>query len=85
MAITKRTETGQRTVLPDGVIWVRTDTVLEEDGVEISRTFHRHVLAPGDDFSVEADDVRRLAETEHTPGRVAAYKVAQAARRALAP
>ena len=53
MTITKRTEIGQRTVLVDGQIQVRIDTVVEEDGKEIGRTYHRKVLAPGDDVAAE--------------------------------
>ena len=38
----------------------RSDLVLR-DGVEISRTYHRYVVAPGDDVSSEPEIVRQLA------------------------
>ena len=76
MALTERTEIGSREVLLDGQIQVRTDTVIERDGVEISRTYHRHVVAPGDDVSREDPSVQRIAKTEHTPAKIAAYKLA---------
>ena len=45
MAITKRTEEDKIEVIgPYKSIQVRTATVIEEDGVEISRSFHRHAL-----------------------------------------
>ena len=45
MAITKRTEEDKIEVVgPYKSIQVRTATVIEEDGVELSRSFHRHVL-----------------------------------------
>ena len=45
MAITKRTEEDKIEVIgPYKSIQVRTATVIEEDGVELSRSFHRHVL-----------------------------------------
>ena len=46
MAITKRKEMGSIEILPDGCIQCREDTILEEDGVEISRTYHPHVVEP---------------------------------------
>ena len=77
MALTERIEIGSRQVLADGQIQVRTDTVIEKDGVEISRTYHRHVVAPGDDVSREDPSVQRIALAEHTPAKIAAYKLAQ--------
>jgi hypothetical protein len=48
MAITKETEIGQiEVVTPYKHVQVRTDTVIKEDGTELSRTYHRHVLTPG--------------------------------------
>ena len=47
MAITKRTEQDQIEVVGQFKhIQVRTATVIEEDGTELSRTYHRHVIAP---------------------------------------
>jgi len=48
MAITKTTEIGQIEVVGQyKFVQVRTDTVIKEDGNELSRTYHRHVLTPG--------------------------------------
>jgi len=76
MPLTERREIGSREVLPDGQIQVRTDTVIEKDGVEISRTYHRHVVAPGDNITDEDPSVQRIAMAEHTPAKVSAYKLA---------
>ena len=47
MAITKETEIGKMEVVTEYKhIQVRTDTVIKEDGKELSRTFHRHVIKP---------------------------------------
>ena len=52
MAITKETEIGKMEVVTEYKhIQVRTDTVIKEDGVELSRTYHRHVVTP--DISAE--------------------------------
>lgn len=77
MALTERQEIGSREVLADGQIQVRTDTVIERDGVEISRTYQRHVLAPGDSITAQDPTVQRIAMAEHTPAKIAAYKLAQ--------
>jgi hypothetical protein len=73
MALTERKEIDQITVLVDGQIQVREATVIEKDGVEISRTFHRHVVAPGADLSGEDARVKKIAEVEHTSAVITAY------------
>ena len=80
MALTERTQVSSREVLADGQIQVRTDTIIERDGVEISRTYHRHVIAPGDDVSGEDASVQTVANAVHTAAVIAAYRAAEAAR-----
>ena len=75
MALSERIAVGSREILDNGVIQVRIDTVIERDGVEISRTYHRHVLEPGDSIVNEFPSVQRIALAEHTPERIAAYKL----------
>jgi hypothetical protein len=76
MALSERTVIGSREVLNDGSIQVRRDTIIERDGVEISRTYHRHVVAPGDNVDKEDPSVQRIAKVEHTQARITAYKLA---------
>ena len=54
-------------------IQVRTATVIKKDGVEISRSFHRHVVAPDSDVSGESADVQALATQFHTDAVKTAY------------
>ena len=68
-------------VVESGVIQVRTKTAIKEDGVEISSKFHRHVVAPGDDYSAEDARVQAICVAMHTKDVVAAYKAAQEAAR----
>ena len=77
MALTEKTVIGSRDVLEDGQIQVRRDTVILKDGIEISRTYHRHVVAPGDSIVDEDPSVQLVAKAVHTPALVAAYKLAQ--------
>ena len=48
MAITKETLVGKIEIVGEfKSVQVRTDTVVKEDGSELSRSYHRHVLHPG--------------------------------------
>jgi len=54
MAITEKTTVDKVEVVGDyDFVQVRTAYILEKDGVEIGRSFHRHTLLPGDDLSNE--------------------------------
>ena len=75
MAITKRTEQDKIEVVgPHKMIQVRTATVIEEDGVEISRSFHRHVVNPLDDISSQSDEVKAICGVVHTDAIKEAFK-----------
>ena len=64
-------------VVENGCIQVRTKTAIVEDGKQISGTFHRHVVAPGADYSGEDDRVKAIAKSIHTSAVIAAYTAAQ--------
>ena len=67
-------------VVESGVVQVRVCTRIMEDGKQISGTFHRHVVAPGDDYSKQDARVKAICAATHTAVVVAAYKAAQAAQ-----
>jgi hypothetical protein len=67
-------------VIENGSIQVRTKTAIKEDGVEISSKFHRHVVAPGADYSAEDARVQAICAATHTAAVVSAYQAAQAAK-----
>ena len=73
MAITKRTELKEE-ILPNQVIQIRTATVVEEDGIELGRKYHRHVVHPGDDVSNEPQEVQDIANALWTAEVIAAYQ-----------
>jgi hypothetical protein len=54
-------------------VQVRTATVITEDGVELSRSYHRHVIQPGDDYSNEEAEVQAVCAAVHTDEVKAAY------------
>ncbi len=78
MAITKRFEYKEE-ILPNQVIQVRTTTVVEEDGVELGRSYHRHVVVPGDDVSGEVQEVQDIAAALWTAEVISAYQASVAA------
>ena len=63
-------------VTEDGQIQVREITRIIEDGIEISKTYHRHVVDVGDDVSAEAQLIKDIAGSVHTPARIAARRAA---------
>jgi len=67
-------------VIENGCVQVRTKTAIMEDGKQISGTFHRHVVTPGDDYSGEDARVQAICAATHTAEVVAAYQAAQAAQ-----
>jgi hypothetical protein len=52
---------------------VRTATVIKEDGKELSRSFHRHVVSPDSDSSNESADVKAMVAQFHTDAVKKAY------------
>lgn len=64
-------------VIENGCVQVRTKTAIMEDGKQISSSFHRHVVAPSDDYSSEDARVKAICAATHTPEVIAAYKAAQ--------
>ena len=75
MALTERTVDDKIEICGDYKhIQIRQATIIERDGVEISRSFHRRVVGPLDDVSGETDEVRGIAALLHTDEVKAAYR-----------
>lgn len=56
------------------VVQVRKKTAILENNKQISESFHRHVVVPGDDYSNEDDKVKAICDAIHTPEVVEAYQ-----------
>lgn len=80
MSIEKIVAVDRIEVVANGLIQVRTKTSIIEDGKQISASFHRHVVAPGDDYSGEEARVQAICTATHTHEVIEAYKAAIAAR-----
>ena len=77
MALEKQIVVDLIEAVENGTVQVRTCTRIMEDGKEISSTFHRHVVAPGADYSAEDAKVQVICAAVHTPEVIAAYQAAQ--------
>jgi len=82
MALTKETVVDKIEVLENGTLQVRSATRVLEDGEVLSSSFHRHVLAPGDDTTNEDAKVVAIATATWTPDVVTAYNDMIAAQEA---
>jgi len=86
MALTERTEQDKIEVVGQFKhVQVRTATVIERDGVEISRSFSRHVVAPNDDITGESAEVQAICAAVHTQAVKDAYAAHLAAQTAVEP
>lgn len=79
MALEKQTVVDLIETLENGCVQVRTATRILDDGVAVSSSFHRHVVAPGDDYSQEDPRVQAICAAVQTPEIIAVYKTAQEA------
>tara|TARA_R100001086_G_C11829643_1_gene256300 strand:- start:67 stop:318 length:252 start_codon:yes stop_codon:yes gene_type:complete len=55
------------------IVQVRTTTVIKRDGTEISRSYHRHTVAPNADISGESTEVQAICNAVHTDAIKTAY------------
>ena len=77
MALTEAVEIDKVEIVgPYKAVQVRTATVIYRDDEEISRSFHRHVVSAGDDYSNEDPQVQAICAAVHTDSVVAAKQAA---------
>jgi hypothetical protein len=77
MALTEIQKVDQVELVETNHIQIRTATIIERDGVEISRSYHRHTVAPGDDVTNEDPKVQAIANVVWTEEVIAAYQASQ--------
>ena len=80
MSLEKQIIVDQIEVVAIGIVQVRMATRIVEDGTELSRTYHRYTIAPGEDYVNQPERVRAVCEAVHTPEVVAAYQAMIAAQ-----
>lgn len=74
MALTEKTIVDLVELVQSNHIQVRRANIIEKDGKEIAKTFHRHVLTPGDDVSGEDPKVQAIANAVWTEEVIATYQ-----------
>ena len=77
MALTEKTLVDKIEIIENNSIQIRTATIIERDGTEISRTFHRHTLSPGDNISSEDLKVQAIANAVWTEEVIVAFQATQ--------
>ena len=83
MAITKETQIGKIEVVGKyKSVQVRTDTVVMEDGEELSRKYHRHALSPDAIITDEHSEVQAVCNAVWTQDVKDAYTTFKAEREA---
>lgn len=80
MSLEKVSTVDRIEAVENGSVQVRTKTAILENGVQISGTYHRHVIAPGDDYSTEDTRVQAICKALHTSAVIESYQAASAAR-----
>lgn len=74
MALTKEIKVDKIEIVGDYKhVQVRTAIIVKEDGVELSKSLHRHVVSPLDDTSGETAEVQAICNAVHTQEIKAAY------------
>jgi DNA-binding transcriptional LysR family regulator len=82
MAITKEKVIDQITVTENGIVLYREATRIMEDGNQLSQTYHRTSLTPGQDLAGQPANVAAICNVAWTPEVVAAYEAQLAANAA---
>ena len=77
MSLTKTTTVDQITISENGTVLYREATSFMENGVAITKTYHRSSLTPGQDLSGVPANVVAHCDTAWTADVVAAYQAAQ--------
>jgi hypothetical protein len=73
MAFTERQEYKVEIIPPYNILQVRRADIVEKDGKEVGRTYHRHCCVPGTDVSKDCAQVQAIAGALWTDEVVAAY------------
>ena len=74
MSLTKNTTVDQITVTEDGTVLYREATRIMEDGEQLSQTYHRTSLTPGQDLTDQPANVVAICNVAWTPEVIAAYQ-----------
>jgi hypothetical protein len=77
-SFTERHEYQLEIIPPYSIIQCRCADIVEKDGVEVGKTYHRHTRAPGEDVSDDCEELQAVAAALWTPEVIAAYEASKA-------
>ena len=83
MSLTKEQVIDKIEIVDNGVVQIRQATKIMEDGNELSKSYHRWSIAPGQDYSNQPENVKAICAVAHTPAVIAAYEAQAEASRNL--
>jgi hypothetical protein len=74
MSLEKEIKIDRVEVVENGTVQVRQATIITDNGNQVSRTYHRWCITPGQDVSDQEQQVQDICKVSHTPEVIAAYK-----------
>ena len=74
MSLSKEINVDKIEIVESGTVQVREVTRIMEDGNELSKSQHRWIIAPGQDYSDQPDNVKAICAVAHTPAVIAAFQ-----------
>jgi hypothetical protein len=84
MSLTKEQVIDKIEVTENGIVQVRQATRIIEDGAQLSQSYHRWTIAPGQDYSDQDAKVKAICQVAHTSAVIAAYEAKiEASRQSL--
>ena len=75
----KQVEIDQIEIVANGSVQVRQATKIFENGMELSKSYHRWVITPGQDYSDQPEKVKAICQVIHTPEVIQAWNAKVAA------
>ena len=85
MSLDKEIKIDRVEVVENGTVQVRQATIITDDGNQVSKTYHRWCIVPGEDYSTQEQQVKDICKLTHTPEVIAAYEAQLEAKRLGAP
>lgn len=73
-SFTERQEYQLEIIPPYSIIQCRRADIIEKDGIQVAKTYHRHTRTPGEDVSTDCDELQAVAAALWTPEVIAAYQ-----------
>ena len=74
MSLDKKILIDRIEIAENGTVQIRQATIITDDGNQLSRTFHRWCITPGEDYSAQEQQVQDICKVTHTPEVIAAYQ-----------